>query len=292
VQIEKLVEMTSAMTEYLSMQAPSRDPFSVGPREHLNQIISMIAMSRNGDHRFLPLLMNKMSEVLPRITNPMLQNAPENSNLANIDIFDGFGNAGMAQPPSQMHMSMGGADFDRKFSVEEYEKMNGNTPESASNSNASSGSPPMAQQGSSDMNGSFVSSPGIMSPSMEYPHNMNGFACTPMSEMVMSPLGNPSQSASLNAPQGQHHQHLNHGHESMSHVNRMTQGIRNQSTSSPSMSQSHSINFRLRQNSFHVQPQLQAVGEYHNLQRTDSDTSGTLMTMGSMNGELGFGPMR
>lgn len=62
----------------------------------------------------------------------MLQNAPENSNLANIDIFDGFGNAGMAQPPSQMHMSMGGADFDRKFSVEEYEKMNGNTPESAS----------------------------------------------------------------------------------------------------------------------------------------------------------------
>lgn len=288
------------MTEFLSMQAPSRDPFAVGPREHLNQIISMVAMSRNGDHRFLPLLMNKMGEVLPRMANPMLQNPPENSNLANIDIFDGFGNAGMAQPPNQMHMSMG-ADYDRKFSVEDYDKkysmeMNGNTPESATNSNNSNGSPSMPQQGTSDMNGSFVGSPGIMSPGMDYPHSMNGFGCNAMSEMVMSPLGDSSQSSSINPPQGQHQHTTPGGHDGISqHTNGMTpQNLRSQGMGTPS----HPINFRQppqRQSSFHMPPappQLHHVGEFHGLLRTGSDGGTSIMQVNPMSGDIDFGAMR
>ena len=287
------------MTEYLSLQAPLRDPFAVGPREHLNQIISMVAMSRNGDHRFLPLLMNKLSEVLPRIANPMLQNPPENSNLATIDIFDGFGNAGMAQPPNQMHMSMG-ADYDRKFSVEDYDKkynmeMNGNTPESATNSNNSQGSPPMPQQGPSEMNGSFVNSPGIMSPGMDYPHGINGFGCNAISEMVMSPLGDSSQSNPMGQSQGQH-QHPNSGaHDGLSqHATGLPpQNMRPQGMGTPS----HSMGFRhppQRQSSFHMSPapsQLHHAGDFHGLIRTSSDNP-SMMQANSMSGDIDFGAMR
>jgi hypothetical protein len=50
----------------------------------------------------------------------MLQNPPENPNMANVDIFDGFGNTGMAQPP-QLQLAMN-SNYDRKFPVEEYDK--------------------------------------------------------------------------------------------------------------------------------------------------------------------------
>jgi hypothetical protein len=118
--IEKLVEVACSMADFLPSQPRSRDPFTAGPREHLAQMMNMVALLRQGDYRFLPLLMHKMNEVLPRLANPMLQNAPENCNMATIDIFDGFGNAGMAQPPPQMQMAMD-AEYDRKFSVSEYE---------------------------------------------------------------------------------------------------------------------------------------------------------------------------
>lgn len=273
------MEMSSSMTEYLAMQPASRDPFAVGPREHLNQIVSMVAIARNGDYRFLPLLLNKLGEVLPRMTNPMLQNAPENSNLANIDIFDGFGTAGMAQPPSQMHMAMDN-DYDRKFSVEEYEKkyameMNGSTPESASHSSHSNSSPSIAQQGS-DMGGSFVSSPSIMSPGMEYPHNMNGFSCNPMNEMVMSPIGNPGQSNGMS----QGHQHI--GHDGMSQ--RMN-GLTAQNMRSQGMNAMNSLGgmnqIQQRQSSFHMAGQPH-MGDFHNLQRGNSDANNSMVGINTM----------
>ncbi|KAM0479576.1 hypothetical protein ACHAPX_004793 [Trichoderma viride] len=201
--LEKLVEGTYSMTEYLSMQPASRDPFAIGPQEHLNQIIHIVAASRNGDYRFLPLLMSKVSEVLPRLANPMLQNAPETAPMANVDIFDGFGNAGMAQPP---HMQMPALDeYERKFSVEEYEKkyaldMTGNTPDSHATSNPGN-TPPVARQPSEIAN-SFVGSPPMMSPGLEFtPHGVYA-APTPMSEMVMSPM-------TTHPPPQQHHQHMN-----------------------------------------------------------------------------------
>jgi hypothetical protein len=52
---------------------------------------------RNGDNRFLPLLLAKVNDVLPRLVNPMLQTVPDTpaTMCADLDIFDGFGNAGM-----------------------------------------------------------------------------------------------------------------------------------------------------------------------------------------------------
>lgn len=302
------MDITHSATEFLSMQPAPRDPFAVGPREHMNQLINIVAMSRNGDHRFLPVLMSKVTELLPRLINPMLQNPPENPNLANIDIFDGFGNAGMAQPPTQMQMTMD-TDYDRKFSVEEYEKkyamdMNGATPESQSNSNSSTCGQSSTQQ-SSDLNGSF-NSPGIMSPGMEYPPSMNGFACTPMSDMVMSPMGHHGQSNTMGSQQMQHQsqqhmgsQQMSHGHDGMNqhHMN----SVRSQGMGNPGMTSSHPINNICgirqppqRQNSFHLSgpPQMRTVGDFQGLQRAGSDARSTMVGMGSMGNEIDFGALQ
>ncbi|KAL7784919.1 hypothetical protein V8C37DRAFT_339901 [Trichoderma ceciliae] len=275
--LEKLIEGAYSMTEYLAMQPASRDPFAVGPQEHLGQIITIVAASRNGDYRFLPLLMSKVSDVLLRLANPMLQNVPETAALANVDIFDGFGSAGMAQPPQ---MQMMDAEYDRKFSVEEYEKkyameMNGSTPDSHTNSNP--GSTPPGPRQPSEMAGSFVSSPPIMSPTMEYPHSINGYACTPMSEMVMSPIGS-------HPPLPQQHQHISqpppgHCHDPMGqqHMSMASQNMR------PGMQPSHHMNGMMnvrqpppqRQDSFAIPGQPQ---HFH--------------SMSSMTGEINFNTLR
>ncbi|KAH7152807.1 C6 zinc finger domain-containing protein [Dactylonectria macrodidyma] len=305
--IEKLIETCFAMTDLLAIQPPSRDPFAVGPREHLNQILSIVAVTRNGDYRFLPLLLTKVTEVLPRLANPMLQNAPENSNLANIDIFDGFGNAGMAQPPPQMQMSME-PEYSQKYSVDDYEKkysmdMAGGTPESA-NSNPSNGTPPVAPQ-AGDMNGNFVSSPGVMSPGMEYPHNMNGFACTPMSDMVMSPMGNSGPPNPMNGLQNQHlSQQGSQGHDPMCQpqiTNMPSQGMHNQSMNTAAMPTSHPINGmynmrqpQQRQGSFQLQgqPSMRTVGDFQGLQRAGSDTGSAMTGLTTIPNEMDFGQIR
>lgn len=72
----------------------------MGPRDYLHQFMTMLSILRNGDHRFLPLLLNKVHDVLPGLVNPMLQNAPENPQMcADVDLFDGFGNTGISIPP-------------------------------------------------------------------------------------------------------------------------------------------------------------------------------------------------
>ncbi|KAG5987927.1 hypothetical protein E4U54_004828 [Claviceps lovelessii] len=277
--IEKLLEMSLSMTEYLASQPASRDPFAVGPREHLSQLLTMVAVARNGDFRYLPLLMNKLGDILPRLTNPMLQNAPENASLANIDIFDGFGNAGMAQPPAQpMHMSIDG-DYDRKFSAEEYDKkyamnMTGNTPDSGTHSNHSNGSPPVAQQTSSDIGSSFVSSPSMVSPAMDYPHGMSGF----ISDMVMSPIGNAGQPTDMTPGQ----QHMSH--DGMSQ--RMN-GLAPQTVRPQGMNAINSLNgmsqIPQRQDNFHMQGQPH-MGGFSNLQRTSSGGRSSMVGLNSLGG--------
>src|SRR6188768_362240 len=111
--MEKLLAITSDLTDVLPLQPASRVPFVDGPREYLNQVLDILAIVRNGEHRFIPLLLCKVHDVLPRLATPMLLNAPENS--CGIDIFDGFGNAGIAQPPC-----LPLEECDNKFSVPEF----------------------------------------------------------------------------------------------------------------------------------------------------------------------------
>ncbi|PSR87108.1 hypothetical protein BD289DRAFT_367533, partial [Coniella lustricola] len=135
--LTQVLDVACNLTDVLSLYPASRDPFSPGPKEQLNPLLNVLSMLRNGDHRFMPLLLSKMHEVLPKIINPMLLNVPDSvvNNACNVDIFDGFGNAGMAQPPA-MHDS-----FENKYS----------SPESSGSQN---GAP-----SNNDMHSPFVSSP-------------------------------------------------------------------------------------------------------------------------------------
>ncbi|KAH8815955.1 hypothetical protein F5884DRAFT_203560 [Xylogone sp. PMI_703] len=156
--IEKLFDVACSLTDVLSLLPQNSDPFTLGPRDYLQQFMTLLSVLRNGDHRFLPLLLQKVHDVLPRLANPMLQTVPDNSACANIDIFDGFGNAGMgvpAQLPSQ-HMGVQNAlnEFKMEQNLAPYDKRIEDL------------SSPGAE--SSDNHSSFMS-PGIMSNGSEFP---------------------------------------------------------------------------------------------------------------------------
>ncbi|ETS77124.1 hypothetical protein PFICI_10998 [Pestalotiopsis fici W106-1] len=97
----KLLDLTCNMADVLSMMPNSGDPFSVySPQQQLNSLLHMVSVVRGGEYSLLPLLLLKVHETLPRLANPILQRVPDNINpLNNFDMFDGFGTAGMAQPP-------------------------------------------------------------------------------------------------------------------------------------------------------------------------------------------------
>jgi hypothetical protein len=99
-QIEKLFDVACSLTDVLSLLPSPNDPFVLGPRDYLTQFLTLLSTLRNGDSRFLPLLLSKVHDVLPRLASPMLQTVPDTPESKygldpNLDIFDGFGNAGM-----------------------------------------------------------------------------------------------------------------------------------------------------------------------------------------------------
>jgi hypothetical protein len=200
------------MTEYLALQPASPNPFSPGPREYLHPVLNVISVLRTGNHHFLPLLLTKVHDVLPRLANPMLLNAPESPNNAcNIDIFDGFGNAGMAQPP------MFTEQYDTKFEVPRIEEQHINDSQSSNGGM------------SNDMNSPFVSSPGIMSPGGDMPHHGLPSEYNSLPDM-MSPMGgagpgpmhasgamNSSPTSHPHMHQQQHH-HVQQQHQHSQHT--------------------------------------------------------------------------
>jgi len=290
--VAKLLDIAGVLTDALALQPASADPFTIGPREYLNSLLQILSSLRNGDHHFLPLLLDKVHDVLPRLANPMLLRAPENACMSNIDIFDGFGNGGMAQPPMMTD-----------FKTDPY---------------ASSGVPHLqdipavdssSSSAGSDMKSPFamVSSPAVMSPNGEYPPG-NDFNSMP--EMLMNPMGQPQQAAIVPPPgpmstQQSHHQHplhnltsqnmnqnhpMNHQMQAEMHNNHTNglnqtanyvnvgqpQGLpQSQSYNQPNQNMMHRTQPQ-RANSFiihqHQPTQIpRTVGDFHALQRANSE---------------------
>ena len=299
-----MFEMCHTLSEYLSIQPPSRQPFTVGPRDQLNQIVNIVGVLKNGCNQFMPLLMKKLTDIIPRIISPMLQSPPEDTNQsmgnANIDIFDGFGGSTISHPPP-MQMQMD-TDYDRKFSAAEYDSMANNhvgTP-------GSSQSNPTIAPSRPELNSQFVSSPGIMSPSMEYPQAINDYAC---SESVMSPMS-AGPGMSLNGPGTMHQPSPHHLQSMQGHLGNMGQQSVSMSGMSPQNlhgAQSHNAMGQVprpphRTNSFAMSQQSgpggtpvpRTVGEFQALQRTNSEGNPT-PTMGNMAPlgiEMDYGGMR
>ncbi|KAI2467924.1 fungal-specific transcription factor domain-containing protein [Annulohypoxylon bovei var. microspora] len=313
--VAKLLDISSALIDVLSIMPSSGDPFSMGPREQLNSLLQLLSVLRNGDHHFLPLLMNKVHDVLPRLANPLLQRAPENACMQNIDIFDGFGNAGMAQPPMMTD-----------FKSEPY------TPASMQHIQ-DIGTDSGHSNSGDDMKSPFpmVSSPPIMSPGNTEFHGTD-FNSIPD---IMSPMGPSSQHAlgqqgPLN-PQQPHHQHPHQHHNMASHNMNQNHSVGNPMQTDMHANLGHALNqpanianmgqqqnmtqnsqFGMmnnmlhrqppqRQNSFimHQQHQHQpsqiprTVGDFHALQRANSENvSMNTLGLSHMNAEVDFSGLR
>ncbi|KAI8626322.1 hypothetical protein F5Y19DRAFT_226799 [Xylariaceae sp. FL1651] len=309
--VAKLLEISCALIDVLAMQPASADPFTPGPREHLNTLLQILSRLRNGDHHFLPLLLDKVHNVLPRLANPLLQRAPENACLSNIDIFDGFGNAGMAQPSMMTD-----------FKTEPY------TPNGVPHLHDIPAADSSSSSGGSDMKSPYpmVGSPTIMSPNGEYPPRAE---FNSMPEMLINPMGQsqqPSlgQSAVVNSQQAQHQQQLhnmtsqnmNPNHPLASQVqidmhNNLTNGLSQSSNfinmSPPqSLSQNHSFNQPSIVNNIMHRPSVQransfiihqhqhtqiprTVGDFHALQRANSENVAmNTLGLGQMQPEMDF----
>lgn len=293
--IQKVLSIAADLTDYLPMQAASRTPYGPGgPREQLAPLLNLIAMIRSGEHRFMPLLLGKVHDIVARLNEPKLLNTPDTINnlCANIDIFDGFGNAGMAQPPC-----LPTDDFKQEYVPP---RMDG-LPENNSPSGSSIPS-------SSDVNASHSGSPPMVSPGLEFAHSMPAdFA--PMTEMVMSPMG-PGPGSSIGGPPPQSQQHA-----PMQGLSGMTQQLSMNQTI-PSMGQQQVMSGMMHQgfnngltpmsqplpsngmvsrpppsrsSSFAIQQQQQpqiTVGDFQALQRANTDLGGmNPMNMGVQIGQ-------
>lgn len=172
-----MCDLTADLAGYLAMQPASRNPFSPGPRESLHGMLNVISVLRNGNHDFFPCLLKTVHDVLPRLAEPKLLDAPLKSveNPCHIvDMFDGFGNAGIAQP-AMFHNE----DYDNKLAIPRFEELSND-----------SGSPNgMARN---DVTSPFASSPGMMSPGVEMAHGLPT-AFNPIPDnMVISPMAGSS----------------------------------------------------------------------------------------------------
>jgi len=178
--IEKLFDVACSLTDVLSLLPPNSDPFSLGPRDYLHQFMTLLSVLRNGDSRFLPLLLSKVHDVLPKLANPMLQTVPNTPNnmCADVDIFDGFGNAGMGVPAPNMSMNNGVEFKMENVSMSPFDKRIEDLG-------------PAVEDSSS--NGSPFTSPPIITSGMEFPDlgNYGGFPELGNSGMGGNPNGVP-----------------------------------------------------------------------------------------------------
>ncbi|AEO63187.1 ec966eca-d234-4fc7-8246-8541cd6cc60f [Thermothielavioides terrestris] len=294
---EHLLNVTCSLTDMLAMLPAPRTPFTPGPHDQLRKILNIVSVIRNGEHRFLPLLLSRVASALSKLASPMLQNAPENAPACNLDIFDGFGNAGMGQP--SMYAS---GDYDSKFGVPRLEEL--------SSDSSSPNAPPSSN---SDMNSPFTNSSGVMSPGMELPHPLQT-DFTSMPEMVMSPMSH-APPPSLRTPGGMNSQQARHPqqHSPMSpfpNSNAQIQGLNGNNINPPpnislasqmhlgqgiggginaNLSQANNMMARApppqRANSYAMGVPIRTVGDFQALQRANSDMN----SMGSM-GMSALGP--
>jgi len=292
---EHLFNVTCAVADFLSMLPAPRTPFRAGPRDQLRKILNIVTAIRNGDHRFLPLLLSTVALYLPKLASPMLQDPPENPAACNMDIFDGFGTSSMCPPVYS-------GDYENKFNVPRFDEM-------SSDSNSPNGPP-----SNNDVNSPFDSSTSMMSPpGMELPHGLQT-DFTSMPEMVMSPMSHAPPS-SIGTPGGMNQQPQHSQHTPLSpfpNSNPRLQGLNANNVNPPPniglASQMHlnqglggGINNGLAQavnnnnlmarapppqraNTFAMNlPQIRTVGDFQALQRSNSE-------MNSM-GQLGMSPL-
>ncbi|KFY01592.1 hypothetical protein O988_02662 [Pseudogymnoascus sp. VKM F-3808] len=84
--VEKLFDVAYVLVDVIAYTPPSVAEPSItglGPKDYLTYILSLVAKLRGGEDRFLPLLLEKVSQILPNFHNPLTWSLPLASFLEN-----------------------------------------------------------------------------------------------------------------------------------------------------------------------------------------------------------------
>ena len=84
--MEKLFDVAYVLIDVITYTPPSAAEPSMsdlGPKDYLTYILSLVAKLRAGEDRFLPLLLEKLSQILPDFLNPLTWSLPLASFLEN-----------------------------------------------------------------------------------------------------------------------------------------------------------------------------------------------------------------
>jgi len=65
--IEKLFDVACTLTDVMSCVPYEQHTFEYGPRDYLNQLMSLISSLRGGQQRYMPLLISKVNEAMPQM---------------------------------------------------------------------------------------------------------------------------------------------------------------------------------------------------------------------------------
>lgn len=111
-QIEKLFDVACCLTDVVAVTSFSPDAFALGPRDYVSRFLTLISTLRGGQSRYLPLLLAKLSEVMPNLPLPRSLNLPQGVSASSMglsgtgsptvpsNVSDDFSTMSAATPPS------------------------------------------------------------------------------------------------------------------------------------------------------------------------------------------------
>jgi len=79
--IEKLFDIACCLIDVVACIPFSPDTFALGPRDYVARFLTLFSALRGGQTRYLPLLLTKVSDVLPNLPLPRSLNIPQNMHL-------------------------------------------------------------------------------------------------------------------------------------------------------------------------------------------------------------------
>jgi hypothetical protein len=98
VQIEKLFDIACCLADVVAVTSFSPDAFALGPRDYVSRFLTLISTLPGGQSRYLPLLLAKLSEVLPNLPLPRSLNLPQTLPASTI----GMSGTGLGTVPSNI----------------------------------------------------------------------------------------------------------------------------------------------------------------------------------------------
>ncbi|KAL5444571.1 hypothetical protein PMIN07_000151 [Paraphaeosphaeria minitans] len=87
--IEKLFDIACCLVDVVACIPFSPDTFALGPRDYVSRFLTLFSALRGGQTRYLPLLLAKVSDVLPNLPLPRSLNIPPSMSASAMDSTSG-----------------------------------------------------------------------------------------------------------------------------------------------------------------------------------------------------------